>query len=114
MKILTLLIIAAALTAGGSGAILYYAMASSQTHTVKAQVMGVGGRIIAIPDKGTGYIQNDTLTFQVESGVNINLQIIPDPGWRFSSWGGDLQGNVNPISVIVNKDMYITANLVPK
>jgi len=113
MKIYTLYIFAAAVTVVGSGAIYYYAHTSVQNYTVMTQVLGGEGRIIAVHETGLVGNPGNNLTLRVNGGESLKLTVIPGPGWRFSSWGGDLRGSLNPSTVIVVKDMYITAILVP-
>jgi len=38
------------------------------------------------------------------------LQAVPDAGWSFSSWSGNLTGNVNPSSITMSGNMNVTAN----
>ncbi|MCX6653989.1 MAG: hypothetical protein NTY03_02580 [Candidatus Bathyarchaeota archaeon] len=113
MKLFTLCIIAAAITVGGSAAIIYYANANTSTFTVTTQVHGGNGIIIGAPFVDLNYDQGYGLTLKVNGGGSLKLTVIPDPGYKFSSWGGDLQGSVNPVTVVVNKDLFITAILVP-
>ena len=102
MKIYTLYIFAAAVTIVGSGAIYSYANTRARE-----------GRIIAVPETGLVGNPGNRLTLRVNGGESLKLTVIPGPGWKFSSWGGDLRGSLNPSTVIVVKDMYITAILVP-
>jgi hypothetical protein len=112
LKLLTLCIIAVAVTVGGLGAIGYYAY-TNPTYTVTTQILSGSGRVMVVPEVGLGYIQDHSLTLQVGGGDSLKLTVVPDPGWRFSSWGGDLVGNVAPVTVRVDKNLYITAILVP-
>jgi hypothetical protein len=113
LKLFTLYIIFAAVTIGGSGVIFYYAYANTQTYTVTTQIQGGKGVILGTPYVDLSHDQGYDLTLKVSGGNSLKLTVIPDPGYRFSSWSGDLQGSVNPITVMVNKDLHITAILVP-
>jgi hypothetical protein len=42
------------------------------------------------------------------SGTNVALKAIPDEGWYFDSWGGDIFGNINPYSLLINSNKNIT------
>ena len=44
------------------------------------------------------------------SGTLVTLTATPNPGYTFSAWSGDLLGNVNPSSIIMNAPKTITAN----
>jgi Divergent InlB B-repeat domain len=112
LKLLTLYIIAAAVTIGGSGVIILYANTHTQTYTVTAQVQGGNGVILGAPYVDLSYDQAYGLILKVSGGDGLKLMVVPDPGYKFSSWGGDLKGSVNPITVVVSKDLHITAILV--
>jgi hypothetical protein len=45
-------------------------------------------------------------------GDVVTLQAIPDPGWYFDSWSGDLEGTNNPETVTIRDegDLFITAH----
>ena len=49
-------------------------------------------------------------TFLEDSQVHLNA--IPNSGWRFSTWHGDLATTDNPVSVTMNGDKNITAVFV--
>lgn len=42
------------------------------------------------------------------SGTNVVLTATPDAGWYFYSWGGDIFGNLNPYSLLINSDKNVT------
>jgi hypothetical protein len=113
LKLFTLCIIAATISFGGSAAIFIYANAKTSTYTVTTQVHGGKGIILGAPYVNLSYDQGYGLTLKVNGGDSLKLMVTADPGYRFSSWGGDLQGSVNPITVVVDKDLFITAILVP-
>jgi predicted glutamine amidotransferase len=43
------------------------------------------------------------------SGSEVELTAIPDAGWEFTGWSGDLTGSVNPVNVTMDSDKNITA-----
>jgi hypothetical protein len=48
--------------------------------------------------------------YEFGNGTVISLTAVPNFFYRFSNWGGDLSGNVNPISLLIDCDKSITAN----
>ncbi|MBW1900431.1 MAG: fibronectin type III domain-containing protein, partial [Deltaproteobacteria bacterium] len=42
----------------------------------------------------------------------VELIAIPDSGWVFSGWGGDLDASTNPATIIMDSDKTVTANFV--
>jgi uncharacterized repeat protein (TIGR02543 family) len=45
-------------------------------------------------------------------GTQVTLEAVPDLGWHFAGWSGDLDGAENPTSITVEDDMSITARFV--
>ncbi len=43
-------------------------------------------------------------------GEVVILTAIPETGWRFLNWSGDLTGITNPASITMNNDKTVTAN----
>ena len=113
MKFLTLYIIALVVTVVGSGAILFYAQTNPNEYTVRTQILGGSGMIEAV-SSDTGINKGNGFIIPVNGGERLKLTAIPDPGWSFSSWGGDLKDKTNPITVIVDRNLSITAILVKK
>lgn len=52
------------------------------------------------------------LSTKHEYGTQVKLTAIPEIGWSFSHWGGDLKGAKNPVVVEINNDMAITVTFV--
>lgn len=42
-------------------------------------------------------------------GTNLNIIAHPDVGWYFEGWNGDITGNLNPYTLLVDSDKSITA-----
>jgi hypothetical protein len=63
------------------------------------------GHAIASPDRenGNGYL----------FGTWIHLTAIPDSGWTFSSWTGDIPNTHQDYWIIIIRDLTITANFKP-
>jgi hypothetical protein len=43
-------------------------------------------------------------------GTEVQVEAIPDNGYRFTNWSGDASGTSNPITITMNSDKSITAN----
>jgi uncharacterized repeat protein (TIGR02543 family) len=69
-------------------------------HTLTANTSG-SGSIIKDPDQAT-YGCNQVVT----------LTAVPDPGWQFNGWSGDLIGSANPLALTMNTDKVVTATFV--
>jgi len=61
-----------------------------------------GGRITLTPDKDI-----------YEPGEKVVLEAIPNRGYEFSNWSGDVTGAPNPMTITVGRDLRITANFEP-
>jgi hypothetical protein len=42
------------------------------------------------------------------AGSEVALAAVPSPGWMFSGWSGDLTGNTNPATVVMDRNKSIT------
>jgi hypothetical protein len=67
------------------------------SYPLKRQVQG-NGCIIAHPDKPT-----------YQKGEIVTIIAIPDTGWIFDHWEGDLNGTFNPTNITMNENKTITA-----
>lgn len=80
-----------------------------------------------LPDKSDTYPSQSTLIVRVEGsgsvvldpprgvyldGTVVTLNALPDSGWVFSSWSGDLAGNVNPETNTLDSDKAVTATFI--
>ena len=66
-------------------------------YTLSVAVQG-GGRIDVTPDQPT-YRYGDVVT----------LTAVPDAGWLFGGWSGDVSGNAHTVNVTILRDAAITA-----
>jgi len=67
------------------------------THTL---IIGVDGQGVTDPAPGS---------WEYNTGASISVTAIPDAGWAFDHWEGDVTGMQNPVSFIITADMIITA-----
>lgn len=42
--------------------------------------------------------------------MEVSLEAVPDPGYRFSNWGESLSGATNPVTVVMSCNKNITAH----
>ncbi len=66
-------------------------------HTLTANVTG-NGDVTLDPPGGT-----------YDEGTEVQLTAVPDSGWVFSGWSGDLSGSTNPTSITVDENKSVTA-----
>lgn len=62
---------------------------------------------------GDGTVQINPNMTQYPRGTVVELLAVPDSGWIFSHWSGNLWGSQNPDSIIMDDNKDITANFVP-
>jgi len=43
-------------------------------------------------------------------GSSVNLEAVPDSGWQFDNWSGDLSGSANPTTIGMDANKAVTAN----
>jgi predicted small secreted protein len=65
---------------------------------------------------GEGTVNEDVvisaLSTEYEHGTQVQLTAVPETGWRFSHWEGDLTGSTNPATLLVDSEKSITAVFV--
>lgn len=70
---------------------------ATTTYTLTTSTTG-NGSVTLTPSGGT-YNDGDTVT----------VEAVPDSGWSFDSWSGDLSGSTNPETVTMDADKTVTA-----
>ncbi|WP_299062703.1 T9SS type A sorting domain-containing protein [uncultured Polaribacter sp.] len=45
-------------------------------------------------------------------GQEFNLNAIPDQGWKFQGWTGDIQSTENPLTITISSDLNIKATFI--
>ena len=45
-----------------------------------------------------------------DAGATVIVTAIPDAGYKFTGWSGDLSGTNNPVSILMDKNATVTAN----
>jgi uncharacterized repeat protein (TIGR02543 family) len=74
--------------------------ASGSQYVLSVNVVG-SGNVLRVPDQAT-----------YPNGANVDLTAVPDPGWAFAGWSGDLSGTTNPETITMNADANVTATFV--
>ena len=59
---------------------------------------------------GNGSVVNNPAGNVHNAGTLVTLTAIPDPGYEFSGWSGDLTGASNPASITLDANKIITAS----
>jgi len=68
--------------------------------------------VLSIVGEGSVDCDPELIAPNYEPGTVVTLTAIPDSGWTFSAWGGDLSGSENPTTVTVNEAKNITATFI--
>jgi uncharacterized repeat protein (TIGR02543 family) len=51
-------------------------------------------------------------SYVYDSGTQVSVKAIPEIGFRFTGWSGDVSETTNPITIIMDRDKSITANFI--
>lgn len=72
--------------------------------------------VFNIAVEGEGFINEavvvSALSTEYEHGTQVRLTAMPEIGWRFSHWEGDLEGSANPATIVVDSEKSVTAVFV--
>jgi uncharacterized repeat protein (TIGR02543 family) len=74
---------------------------SPVTHTISIQVEGNGATEPAVG------------SYQYNEGDSVSITAIPDDGWQFAGWSGDLATESAQTQVTVTSDKVVTAHFTP-
>jgi hypothetical protein len=66
-------------------------------------------RTLALTVIGVGSITKNPDQPDYLNGSSVQLTAVPGTGWAFSSWSGDLTGNTNPSSLLMDANKSVTA-----
>jgi len=64
---------------------------------------------ISVSPEGAGSIEKTPDLDQYPEGTTVTLTAIPNSGYVFDHWSGDISGNENPVTVVMNSNKTITA-----
>ncbi|HTH47454.1 MAG TPA: hypothetical protein VMB21_08090 [Candidatus Limnocylindria bacterium] len=62
---------------------------------------------------GQGIISASPQKALYADGEVVSLTAIPDPGWVFGNWAGDLGGSLNPTNLVMKASKSVTAVFLP-
>lgn len=68
--------------------------------------------VLRILTTGSGRVNLDPPGGVYEIGTLVNLTAVPDSGWKFIGWNGDVTGTDNPLSISITTDRTIRAVFV--
>ncbi|MCX7757322.1 MAG: choice-of-anchor J domain-containing protein [candidate division WOR-3 bacterium] len=68
--------------------------------------------LLTININGPGSVTKDPDYEWYLNGQSVQLTANPNPGAAFTGWSGDLSGNINPTSLIMNAPKNVTATFV--
>jgi hypothetical protein len=72
--------------------------------------------VLSLSGNGSGGVKVDGVyhpvpdTVTVSYGSTVTLEAVPDTGWGFIQWAGDLSGSANPTSLPIDSDKTVTAD----
>lgn len=67
---------------------------------------------VNITTEGSGSVDKNELS--TASGNEVELTALPDDGWKFAQWEGDISGTDNPKTITVEEDINVTAVFAEK
>jgi hypothetical protein len=77
--------------------------------TITATFEGLNDYDLLVTIEGSGSVSLDPPGGTYYDGETVEVSATPAPYWEFSSWSGDLNGSINPETIIMNSDKNITA-----
>ncbi|MCS7232190.1 MAG: InlB B-repeat-containing protein [Elusimicrobiota bacterium] len=93
---------------------LTISMTSNKQITANFQQIPQGGEnftleILVDPADG-GYVTKTPNRLYYASGENVTIEAVPNEGFAFEGWSGNLTGNQNPTTITITGNLRITAN----
>lgn len=77
--------------------------------TVAATFAALPSRVLTTTVTGNGRIAGNPDLPSYPAGSTIALTAVPDSGWQFSAWGGDLSGTASPSPLVMDADKSVHA-----
>jgi hypothetical protein len=70
---------------------------------------------LAVETTGEGVVLVEPDLEEYLHGDKVTLTAVPEPGWRFTGWSGDLAGDDKPVDLVMTADKNVIATFsVPK
>jgi hypothetical protein len=66
---------------------------------------------ITVSGQGSVIINPDRRNYSY--GDSVTLSALTEPDWRFGGWSGDTVASVNPLTIVVKRDLSLRANFIP-
>lgn len=70
--------------------------------------------LLSISADGEGHVEVDgepfTAVIVADEVTEYMLEAMPNTGYHFSNWSGDLAGDENPVQILLDQDMHMTAH----
>lgn len=82
----------------------------SEEKTVTAVFRSID-ELLSIEIRGEGAVRIDQQAFEDNpSRRSVLLSPVPAEGWKFSNWSGDFEGVEDPVEIILDRKLNVTAN----
>jgi len=82
---------------------------SGNTNTSALYNFTITGYTLNVTILGNGNVTRNPEQTTYAQGATVNLTAIPDTGWNFSEWSGDLSGSNNPDTITMTGNKNVTA-----
>jgi len=80
-------------------------------HTIDAQ-FAIENYLLNVTVNGNGVVTKDPDQATYTYGTSVELEAFADPGWTFDHWSGDLTGDTNPDTIIMDDSKEVTAHFI--
>ncbi len=98
----------------GSSSTITITMDSNKTVTANFTQTGGGGTtytlLVSIEPSGAGTVSLNPSGGVYTAGTVVQLTAIPNSGYQFDGWSGNLTGTQNPTTITMNSNKTVTAN----
>lgn len=67
---------------------------------------------LSVSKIGQGSLQLSPSNPYYPDGAQVTLEAVPNPGWVFNSWSGDIDSTANPLDITMDSDKSIVATFI--
>ncbi|MGD2085906.1 MAG: PKD domain-containing protein, partial [Candidatus Aminicenantes bacterium] len=85
-------------------------MDSNKSVTATFSQLPVQQYTLTVNTVGQGSVTLNPTGGVYDEGTVVTLTAVPDSGWQFDNWSGDLTGSTNPDTITMDADKTVTAN----